>query len=142
MLEEIKKRNDKILNELLKKYEIEKSVKNLLIDYDSIFVSEEYMNKEQSNLELKRAILYANVKFIVVNEKFEKTNKKEILYNFGKKAMKGLSNNKINLIINELKLIGYLIKQLKLIQKFEIEENDIQTIINNNFSISLQTTID
>lgn len=138
MLEEIKKRNDKILNELLKKYEIEKSVKNLLIDYDSIFVSEEYMNKEQSNLELKRAILYANVKFIVVNEKFEKTNKKEILYNFGKKAMKGLSNNKINLIINELKLIGYLIKQLKLIQKFEIEENDIQTITNENYSLSLK----
>ena len=138
MLEEIKKRNDKTLNELLKKYEIEKSVKNLLIDYDSIFVSEEYMNKEQSNLELKRAILYANVKFIVVNEKFEKTNKKEILYNFGKKAMKGLSNNKINLIINELKLIGYLIKQLKLIQKFEIEENDIQTITNENYSLSLK----
>ena len=138
MLEEIKKRNDKILNELLKKYEIEKSVKNLLIDYDSIFVSEEYMNKEQSNLELKRAILYANVKFIVVNEKFEKTNKKEILYNFGKKAMKGLSNNKINLIINELKLIGYLIKQLKLIQKFEIEENDIQTITNENYSLRLK----
>ena len=138
MLEEIKKRNDKILNELLKKYEIEKSVKNLLIDYDSIFVSEEYMNKEQSNLELKRAILYANVKFIVVNEKFEKTNKKEILYNFGKKAMKGLSNNKINLIINELKLIGYLIKQLKLIQKLEIEENDIQTIKNENYSLSLK----
>lgn len=138
MLEEIKERNNKRLNELLRKYGIEKSVKNLLIDYDSIFVSEEYMNKEQSNLELKRAILYANVKFIVVNEKFEKTNKKEILYNFGKKAMKGLSNNKINLIINELKLIGYLIKQLKLIQKFEIEENDIQTITNENYSLSLK----
>lgn len=136
MLEEIKERNNKRLNELLRKYGIEKSVKNLLIDYDSIFVSEEYINKEQSNSELKRAILYANVKFIVVNEKFEKTNKKEILYNFGKKAMKGLNKNKINLIINELKLIGYLIKQLKLIQKLETEENDIQTIINDNYSLS------
>lgn len=138
MLEEIKERNNKRLNELLRKYGIEKSVKNLLIDYDSIFVSEEYINKEQSNSELKRAILYANVKFIMVNEKFEKTNKKEILYNFGKKAMKGLNKNKINLIINELKLIGYLIKQLKLIHKLEIEENDIQTIINENYSLSLQ----
>ncbi len=138
MLEEIKERNNKRLNELLRKYGIEKSVKNLLIDYDSIFVSEEYISKEQSNSELKRAILYANVKFIVVNEKFEKTNKKEILYNFGKKAMKRLNKNKINLIINELKLIGYLIKQLKLIHKLEIEENDIQTIINENYSLSLQ----
>lgn len=138
MLEEIKERNNKRLNELLRKYGIEKSVKNLLIDYDSIFVSEEYINKEQSNSELKRAILYANVKFIVVNEKFEKTNKKEILYNFGKKAMKRLNKNKINLIINELKLIGYLIKQLKLIHKLEIEENDIQTITNENYSLSLQ----
>ncbi len=138
MLEEIKERNNKRLNELLRKYGIEKSVKNLLIDYDSIFVSEEYISKEQSNSELKRAILYANVKFIVVNEKFEKTNKKEILYNFGKKAMKRLNKNKINLIINELKLIGYLIKQLKLIHKLEIEENDIQTITNENYSLSLQ----
>ena len=138
MLEEIKERNNKRLNELLRKYGIEKSVKNLLIDYDSIFVSEEYISKEQSNSELKRAILYANVKFIVVNEKFEKTNKKEILYNFGKKAMKRLNKNKINLIINELKLICYLIKQLKLIHKLEIEENDIQTITNENYSLSLQ----
>lgn len=136
MFEKIKKRDNGLLNELLRKYGIEKSVKSLLIDYDSIFVSEEYINKEQPNLELKRAILYANVKFIIVNEKFEKTNKKEILYNFGKKAMKGLNKNKINLVINELKLIGYLIKQLKLIQKFEVEENDIQTIINDNNSLN------
>lgn len=128
MLEEIKERNNIVLNELLEKYGIEKSVDLLLKNYDSIFVSEEYIKEDGFNSELKRAILYANIKFIFVNGTVEKTNKKEILYNFGKKAMKGLSSNEIDLVLAELHLIGCLIKQLKLILKIEIEESQILNI--------------
>lgn len=130
MLEEIKERNSYLLTELLNKYNIDKTVKELL-DYESVFLSKEYINKDTMNNELKRAILYANLKYVRVNGTLQKTNKKEILFNFGKKAMRGLSENKINKVIAELSIISSLIKQSKLILRVEIEESDIQNTIAN-----------
>ena len=130
MIEEIRERNSSLLNELLERYTIEKPLNLLLRNYDSIFVSEEYIKEDGFNTELKRAILYANIKFISVNGKIEKTNKKEILYNFGKKAMKELSDKEINLVLAELHLMSHLIKQLKLISRIEIEESYIYSIMN------------
>ncbi len=129
MFEEIKERNHSLLTILLHKHKIEKSIHDLM-NYESVFVSVEYMEKDNLNSEHKRAILYGNLKFIMIGNKAEKTNKKEILYNFGKKAMKGLSEKEIEFIIIELKFIGIIIKQLKLIMKVELEESDIKTILN------------
>ncbi|MFA9240004.1 MAG: hypothetical protein ACEQSQ_08990 [Candidatus Paceibacteria bacterium] len=129
MFEEIKKRNNRLLKELLDKHKIKKSLHEL-INYESVFVSVEYMEKDNLNSEHKRAILYGNLKFVKIGNKTEKTNKKEILFNFGKKAMKDLSEEEIKSIILELKFIGRIIKQLKLIMKVESEESYIQTRLN------------
>lgn len=129
MFEEIKKRNNRLLKELLDKHKIKKSLHEL-INYESVFVSVEYMEKDNLNSEHKRAILYGNLKFVKIGNKTEKTNKKEILFNFGKKAMKDLSEEEIKSIILELKFIGRIIKQLKLIMKVELEESYIQTSLN------------
>lgn len=129
MFEEIKERNHSLLTKLINKHKIEKSIHDLM-NYESVFVSVEYMEKDNLNSEHKRAILYGNLKFMMIGNKAEKTNKKEILYNFGKKAMKGLSEEAIEFIIIELKFIAIIIKQLKLIMKVELEESDIKTILN------------
>jgi hypothetical protein len=129
MFEEIKERNDHLLKKLLDKHKIKKSLDEL-INYESVFVSVEYMEKDNLNSEHKRAILYGNLKFVKIGNKTEKTNKKEILFNFGKKTMKDLSEEEIKFIILELKFIGRIIKQLKLIMKVELEESYIQTSLN------------
>jgi hypothetical protein len=130
MFEEIKERNSYMLNELFKKYDIDKSLDSIIKYYDSIFVFEEYIKENGFNSELKRAILYANIKLSFTNGKLEKTNKKEILFNFGKKAMKGLSSREINLSLAELHLISHLIRQLKLVSRIEIEEMYVNSILN------------
>ena len=130
MFEEIKERNSYMLNELFKKYDIDKSLDSIIKYYDSIFVFEEYIKENGFNSELKRAILYANIKLSFTNGKLEKTNKKEILFNFGKKAMKGLSSREINLSLAELHLISHLIRQLKFVSRIEIEEMYVNSILN------------
>lgn len=45
MFEEIKERNSYMLNELFKKYDIDKSLDSIIKYYDSIFVFEEYIKK-------------------------------------------------------------------------------------------------
>jgi hypothetical protein len=130
MFEEIKERNSFMLNKLFKEYDINKSLDLIIKNYDSIFVFEEYIKENGFNKELKRAILYANIKYAFINGKIEKTNKKEILYNFGKKAMKELSSNEIDSVLAELHLISHLIKQLKLVLRIEIEESYIYSIRN------------
>lgn len=141
MLEKTKTRNQRYLIQLCRKYNIEKSFQELTVNYESVFVSIEYMEKDNPNSELKRAILYGNLKFEKINDNWEKTNKKEILYNFGKKAMKGLSEKNIEFIILELRLIGMIVKQSKLIMKLELEESDISTLlgeIEDNYQHSIK----
>lgn len=119
-MEEIEIRNKELLLLLLKKFNIDKSVKDL-VDYKSVFVSVEYNSKEDLSVSnLKRTFLYANV---------ESTNKKEILLNFGKKLMKDLTEDQIETVILELRLIVSLVKQLKYINKIDYEENVVTGIL-------------
>lgn len=128
MCEDLKERNKNLLIGLLTKYEIDKEVDDLIL-YESVFLSVEY-EKNQDYSELKRAILYANLKFIIENGKTVKTNKKEILFNFGKKIIKKMGHEEVDQIISELKLIASLAKQLKLVGKIELEEEEIKPLIN------------
>lgn len=124
--EELKERKKNILTDLLNKYGVNKPVDSL-IQYESVFLSVEYEKNKEFN-ELKRAMLYANLKFIVEDGKTVKTNKKEILYSFGKKIIKTLRDYEIDRTISELKLISSLVKQLKLISKIEQEEAEIKSL--------------
>lgn len=128
MCEDLKERNKKLLIDLLAKYEIDKEVDDLIL-YESVFLSVEY-EKNQDYSELKRAILYANLKFIIEDGKTVKTNKKEILFNFGKKIIKKMGHEEVDQIISELKLIASLAKQSKLVAKIELEEEEIKSLIN------------
>jgi len=130
MCEEIQNRNRSLLANLLAKYNIDKSLKDLT-DYESVFLSIEYLKTEDINTELKRVILYGNLKYIVENGMLVKTNKKVILYNFGKKLIKKMNDTEIDKVIAELKLISSLIKQMKLVTKIELEESDIQSILSD-----------
>jgi len=128
-LEEIENRNKELLVLLLKKINIDKSVKDMT-DYKNVFVSVEYDSKEDFSVSnLKRTFLYASIEFIEQNGRLVKTNKKEILYNFGKKLMRDLSDNEIETTILELKLIASLVKQLKYINKIDYEESIITDIL-------------
>lgn len=128
-LEEIELRNKELLVLLLKKFDLSKSVKDMT-DYKNVFVSVEYDSKEDLSVaNLKRTFLYASIEFIEQNGRLVKTNKKEILYNFGKKLMRDLSENQIETTILELKLITSLVKQLKYINKIDYEESIITDIL-------------
>ncbi len=128
-MEEIENRNKELLVLLLKKINIDKSVKDMT-DYKNVFVSVEYDSKEDFSVSnLKRTFLYASIEFIEQNGRLVKTNKKEILYNFGKKLMRDLSDNEIETTILELKLIASLVKQLKYINKIDYEESIITDIL-------------
>lgn len=139
-MEEIENRNKELLVLLLKKINIDKSVKDMT-DYKNVFVSVEYDSKEDFSVSnLKRTFLYASIEFIEQNGRLVKTNKKEILYNFGKKLMRDLSDNEIETTILELKLIASLVKQLKYINKIDYEESiitDILEILNWLFQENL-----
>ena len=130
MCEEIQNRNRSLLVDLLAKYNIGKSLKDLT-DYESVFLSIEFMKTEVINTEFKRVILYGNLKYAVENGTLVKTNKKVILYNFGKKLIKKMSDTEVDKVIAELKLISSLTKQLKLVTKIELEESDIQSILSD-----------
>jgi hypothetical protein len=130
MCDEIFERNQEILLILLHKYSIDKSIRDLL-NYESVFVSVEYEKQDQFNNTLKRAILYGNLKYMRVDGEIVKTNKKEILYNFGKKAMKSLSESDIDKTVTDLHLFSSCVKQLKLIGKVELEEGDIVDMLQD-----------
>jgi len=123
MCEDLKERNHEVLNGLLARYTIDKTIRDLT-QCESVFVSVEYMSKDR--VEFKRAILYANIKYIVVNNRIVKTNKKEILYNFGKKMIKNLSLEEIEEVIAELGVIAEMAKQLILISKIETCEGKMK----------------
>ena len=134
IFEIIKNRNKELLSDLLSKYQIDKDIDILVNNYESVFLSIEYQDKkDNSGNELKRVILYANLKHIIQNNEIVKTNKKEILYNFGRKLIKKMEEKEINLVVAELHLIVSLIKQLKLLAKIEFEEAQIQEILNTQF---------
>lgn len=129
-INDIESRNNELLSVLIKKYEIKKTIKELG-DAESVFVSIEWDQKSslESNT-LKRAILYANIKYELENGKVIKVNKKEILYNFGKKRIKELkSDDEIELQIMELHIITYLVRQLKSIIRLKYEEGEIETLM-------------
>lgn len=129
-INEIESRNKQILTMLLEKYEISKTIRELE-DTESIFVSVEWENKDPlfGTSILKRVILYANVKLELENDKIIKVNKKEILYNFGKKKIKQLKDKEIDLQILELNMIIFLVRQLKSINKLKYEECKIEAMM-------------
>lgn len=133
-MNEIVQRNNEILLSLLKKHKIDKTVKEL-IELESVFIFVEYYKNEnplKSN-ELYRAILYANIRYVNENDKVIKLPKakKVSLYTLGKKMIKKLSEEEIEKTILELTLISKLIKQIKLIDKIDREEHDINDILQS-----------
>jgi len=131
-MNEIEQRNNEILQLLLKKYEIDKSVKDL-IDFESVFIFVEYYKNENplKDSELYRAILYANIRYKIENGNLIKLPKvkKISLYTLGKKMIKKLSIEEVDTIILELTLLSKLVKQLKFINKIDKEEHDINEIM-------------
>lgn len=130
MCEDLKDRNIKMLNELLQQYNINKQSADLL-NYESVFVSEEYFDKNaEKNIDnLKRVMLYANVKYEMINGVVRKTNKKEVLYSLGRKKIKALDQEEIDKTILELKLFTALTKQLKNINHIDFEESKVNDYI-------------
>jgi len=131
-MNEIEHRDNEILQLLLNKYEINKNVKDL-INFESVFVFPEYYKNDnplKSN-KLYRAILYANIKYTMENDKVIKLkkSKKVSLYALGQKSIKKLSENEVDKIVLELTLISKLTKQLKYIAKAKMEEFDIIDIL-------------
>jgi hypothetical protein len=127
MFEEFKKKYEKKLTILLNDLDIKDSIEEL-IDFESVFLSIEY--EKTDNTILKRAILYGNLKFESIKGKLRKTNKKKIIFNFGKKLIKKENDkNSIKNKINKLKLIAILSRQLKLIKKVELEDKEIDILL-------------
>jgi len=131
-MNEVIERNNEILKTLIDKYNIDKSVKEL-VDLESVFIFVEYYKNEDNTKsnDLYRVILYANIKYAVENGNLVKLAKaKRIsLYTLGKKMINKLTQEEVESTILELTLIGKLVKQLKLINKIEKEEFDINDII-------------
>ena len=116
------------------KYNIDKTIKEL-IELESVFIFVEYYknNNPLKSSELYRAILYANIRYVVENNKVVKLSKakKVSLYTLGKKMIKKLSTEEVEETILELTLISKLIKQLKLIEKVDKEEYEINEIFQS-----------
>jgi len=133
-MNKILQRNKETLLILLKQYNIDRTI-NELIDLESVFIFVEYYKNEDSSQssELYRAILYANIRYEVKNNNVVKLTKakKISLFTLGKKMIKKLSEEEVEKIILELTLISKLIKQIKLINKINYEENDIQDIFQS-----------
>lgn len=133
-MNEIIERNNETLIVLLKKYSIDKTIKEL-IDLESVFIFVEYYKNSDSskNSELYRVILYANVRYVVKDNNVIKLPKakKISLFTLGKKMIKKLSEEEVEKTILELTLISKLIKQIKLINKINYEENDIKDIFQS-----------
>lgn len=130
MCGDLQKRDITLLQGLLTKYGIDKSVKDMS-SYESVFLSIQFLGDSQVNAELKRVVLYANLKYIVQNGEVVRTNKKEILYSYGRKIIKKATDYEVDKTIAELNLIACFSKQLKLITKIELEESDIQSIFSD-----------
>jgi len=130
---DIHERNEKLLKILLVRLNIDKTLAELR-SYESVFLSEEYIQVDDiGNNELKRAILYGNLKSKIENNVVVKTNKKEILFNLGKKFMKSKSDFEVEQTLLGLRLISKLIQQLKLeikIGSLEVDINDMLSHYN------------
>ena len=141
-MNKIKKRNEDLLNILLNKFKIGKSAKELVKDYESVYIAIEYIkDKDEFDLEnmlknkqkeLKRVLMYSSLKYTKDPKTgaVSKTNKREILYTFGRKIIKTLNEKDIDRAVLELKLIVSLIKELKFIDKIEFEELEVNTFLN------------
>jgi len=120
----VENRNIDIVRSMISYFKIEKSVEEL-ISFESVFLSLEYKNKEEefSIKNFKRLFLYANTKL-------DNKSKKIILHFFGRKDMKKLSEEDIEIKIKNLKLFVLYIKQLKLIDKVKKEEENLVNLQN------------
>jgi len=128
---DIYERNEKLLKILLARLNIDKTLVELR-SYESVFLSEEYIKIDDiGNKELKRAILYGNLKSKIENNVIVKTNKKEILFNLGKKFMKAHSEAEVEQTLLGLRLISKLVQQLKLEIKIGSLEIDIKEILSH-----------
>jgi len=128
---DIHERNEKLLKVLLVRLNIDKTLIELR-SYESVFLSEEYIQVDDiGNKELKRAILYGNLKSKIENNVIVKTNKKEILFNLGKKFMKAHTEAEVEQSLLGLRLISKLIQQLKLETKIGSLEVDINDMLSH-----------
>lgn len=120
----VENRNLNIVKSMILYFNIQKSIEEL-ISFESVFLSLEYKDKEEefSIKNFKRLFLYANTKI-------DNKSKKIILYFLGRKDMKKLSEQDIEIKIKNSKLFVLYLKQLKLIDKVKKEEENLVNIDN------------
>ncbi len=120
---EIKKRNKKVLQEMIHKYNIEENLEDLISLYTTVYIHKDYKQKRVRLLGIKTC----------KDKKTEKPIKKTLqLYVLSKRMIFSLPEIDVRQISYDLSLFAHSFSQLKLIQKIEIAENSFEEIIFSN----------